>query len=308
MHGRERLLNRQADVRRAAIARLSSVSLSLASTMPTVRVAAMSDVHVTKTSQGALAPYLAQVAERADVLVLCGDLTDYGLPEEGRVLAKELSQLRLPIVGVLGNHDFEAEKHIELSQILTDAGVVLLDGESYETNGVGFAGVKGFCGGFGRGVLGSWGEPAVKAFVKEAVDEALKLETALARLRTVHKVGVLHYAPVRATVEGEPLEIFPYLGCGRLEEPLTRYRVDVVFHGHAHNGTLEGQLANGTPVYNVAMPLFKRRTPDLPPFRIVEIDTDSPAPGTPSDHGYDGMERRRRNGAPNDGVTTAVGR
>jgi len=271
--------------------------------MPIVRVAAMSDVHVTKTSQGSLAPYVAQVAERADVLVLCGDLTDYGLPEEGRVLVKELALLRLPIIAVLGNHDYEAEKQQELSQILTDAGITLLDGESYETHGIGFAGVKGFCGGFGRGVLGSWGEPAVKAFVKEAVDEALKLETALARLRTPHKVGVLHYAPVRATVEGEPLEIFPYLGCGRLEEPLTRYRVDVVFHGHAHNGTLDGHLANGTPVYNVAMPLFKRRVPDQPPFRIVEIDTDAPAPGTEPD-GYHGMERRRSG----DGVTTAVAR
>jgi len=276
--------------------------------MPIVRIAGMSDIHVTKTSQGVLAPYLAQVAERADVLVLCGDLTDYGFPEEGKVLAKELSQLRLPVVAVLGNHDYEAGKQAELMQILADAGVVLLDGESYETHGVGFAGVKGFCGGFGRGVLGSWGEPAVKAFVKEAVDEALKLETALARLRTPHKIGVLHYAPIRATVEGEPLEIFPYLGCGRLEEPLTRYRVDVVFHGHAHNGTLDGTLANGTPVYNVAMPLFKRRTPDAPPFRIVEIDTDAPAPGTTPAGNYDGMERRRRNGTPADGVTTVLAR
>jgi Icc-related predicted phosphoesterase len=147
----------------------------------------------------------------------------------------------------------------------------------------------------------------VKAFVKEAVDEALKLETALARLRTPHKIGVLHYAPVRATVEGEPLEIFPYLGCGRLEEPLTRYRVDAVFHGHAHNGTLEGHLANGTPVYNVAMPLFKRRLPDQPPFRIVEIDTDAPAPGAETEE-YHGMERRRRGGASGDGVTTALAR
>jgi Icc-related predicted phosphoesterase len=275
--------------------------------MPIVRIAAMSDVHVTKTSQGTLAPYVAQVAERADVLVLCGDLTDYGLPEEGRVLVKELALLRLPIIAVLGNHDYEADRQQELIQMLTDAGVTLLDGESYETHGIGFAGVKGFCGGFGRGVLGSWGEPAVKAFVKEAVDEALKLETALARLRTPHKIGVLHYAPVRATVEGEPLEIFPYLGCGRLEEPLTRYRVDAVFHGHAHNGTLEGHLANGTPVYNVAMPLFKRRVPDQPPFRIVEIDTDAPAPGVETEE-YHGMERRRRGGASGDGVTTAVAR
>ena len=275
--------------------------------MPIVRVAAMSDVHVTQTSQRPLAPYGAQLAQRDDVLVLCGDLTDYGLPEEASVLVKALAVLRVPIIAVLGNHDYEADRPQELVQILTDAGITLLDGESYETHGIGFAGVKGFCGGFGRGVLGSWGEPAVKAFVKEAVDEALKLETALARLRTPHRIGVLHYAPIRATVEGEPLEIFPYLGCGRLEEPLTRYRVDAVFHGHAHNGTLEGHLANGTPVYNVAMPLFKRRVPDQPPFRIVEIDTDAPAPGTDADS-YQGMERRRRNGVPGEGVDTAVAR
>jgi Icc-related predicted phosphoesterase len=275
--------------------------------MPIVRIAAMSDVHITKTSQGSLAPYVAQLTDHADILVLCGDLTDYGLPEEGRVLVKELAALRMPIIAVLGNHDYETDHQVELGKILTDGGMVLLDGESYESHGIGFAGVKGFCGGFGRGVLGSWGEPAVKAFVKEAVDEALKLETSLARLRTPHKIGVLHYAPCRATVEGEPLEIFPYLGCGRLEEPLTRYHVDVVFHGHAHNGTLEGHLANGTPVYNVALPLFKRRLPDQPPFRIVEIDTDTPGPGSERERSYQGMERRRRNGVPGDGVGSALG-
>jgi hypothetical protein len=146
--------------------------------------------------------------------------------------------------------------------------------------------------------------------VKEAIDEALKLETALARLRTRQKVAVLHYAPIRATVEGEPLEIFPYLGCGRLEEPLTRYKVTAVVHGHAHNGALEGQLANGTPVYNVALPLFKRRTPDAPPYRILEIDPDAPLSDEPQQAAYGGMERRRAAGdgkqAVPSSVTTAV--
>jgi Icc-related predicted phosphoesterase len=279
--------------------------------MPTVRVAAVSDVHVSKTSQGSLAPLFAQIAEHADVLVLGGDLTDYGLPEEARILVKELGALgggrRLPVVAVLGNHDYESGNVNEVCSILRDAGIQLLDGESVEVSGIGFAGVKGFAGGFGRGVLGAWGEPAIKAFVKEAIDEALKLETALARLRTRQKLAVLHYAPIRATVEGEPLEIFPYLGCGRLEEPLTRYKVTAVVHGHAHNGALEGHLANGTPVYNVALPLFKRRAPDQPPYRILEIDPDAPLPGEPpSGVSYDGMERRR---AANDGkqaVTTAL--
>jgi Icc-related predicted phosphoesterase len=275
--------------------------------MPTVRVAAVSDVHVSKTSQGTLAPLFSQIAEHADVLVLGGDLTDYGLPEEARILVKELGSMRLPVVAVLGNHDYESGNVDEVCTILRDAGIKLLDGESVEVSGIGFAGVKGFAGGFGRGVLGAWGEPAIKAFVKEAIDEALKLETALARLRTRQKVAVLHYAPIRATVEGEPLEIFPYLGCGRLEEPLTRYKVTAVVHGHAHNGALEGQLANGTPVYNVALPLFRRRTPDAPPYRILEIDPEASLSDEAQQAAYGGMERRRSAAGDGKGtVTTAV--
>ena len=259
--------------------------------MATVRIAAISDVHCTKTSQGTLQPFFTRVAERADVIVLCGDLTDYGLPEEGRVLARELGGVRAPIVAVLGNHDYESGQEGELRAILGDAGVVLLDGESYETHGVGFAGVKGFAGGFGRGTLGAWGEPAVKQFVSEAMQEALKLESALARLRTPQRVALLHYAPIRDTVEGEPLEIFPYLGCSRLEEPLSRYPVSAVFHGHAHNGAPEGRTAKGTPVYNVAMPLLKKLYPDQLAARFIEIDADAePAPG---DAGYAGPERRK---------------
>ena len=232
----------------------------------------MSDIHVGKTAQGGLAPIFAQVSERSDVLVMCGDLTDYGLPEEARVLAREIATaLRVPCVTVLGNHDFEAGKADEVRQILVDAGVTVLDGDSCELNGVGFAGVKGFCGGFGRGALGPWGEDIIKSFVREAVNEAFKLESALARLRAPHRVALLHYSPIRATVEGEPLEIFPYLGSSRLEEPLTRYPVTAVIHGHAHNGSLEGRTAAGTPVYNVAMPLLKKCRPEQPPFRVIEV-------------------------------------
>jgi Icc-related predicted phosphoesterase len=214
----------------------------------------------------------SQVSERAEILVLCGDLTDYGLPEEARVLAKEINTaLRVPCIGVLGNHDYEAVKAEEIRQILVDAGVTVLDGDSCEFHGVGFAGVKGFCGGFGRGALGPWGEDIIKSFVHEAVNEAFKLESALARLRAPHRVALLHYSPIRATVEGEPLEIFPYLGSSRLEEPLARYPVSAVLHGHAHNGALEGKTASGVPVYNVAMPLLKKCWPEQPPFRVIEI-------------------------------------
>lgn len=232
----------------------------------------MSDLHVSKTGQGALTSVFGQISERADVLVMCGDLTDYGLPEEARVLARDVATaLRVPCVTVLGNHDFEAGKADDVRQILTDAGVTVLDGDACEMQGVGFAGVKGFCGGFGRGALGPWGEDIIKLFVREAVNEAFKLESALARLRTPHRVALLHYSPVRATVEGEPLEIFPYLGSSRLEEPLARYPVTAVIHGHAHNGTLEGKTSSGIPVYNVAMPLLKKCWPEQTPFRVIEV-------------------------------------
>ncbi len=131
--------------------------------------------------------------------------------------------------------------------------------------------MKGFVGGFGRSTLGPWGEPSIKRFVQEAIDEALKLESALSRLRTERRVAVMHYAPVRQTVEGEPADIFAYLGCSRLEEPLGRYPVDAVFHGHAHHGTPEGRSATGTPIYNVAMPLLKQAFPNAPPFRVLEL-------------------------------------
>jgi Icc-related predicted phosphoesterase len=237
-----------------------------------LRIAAMGDLHCTRTSAGAFQLLFAQVAERADVLLLCGDLTDYGLAEEAAVLVRELPQtMRTPIVAVLGNHDFESNQQDAIEKVLADAGVKVLDGGSCEVEGVGFAGTKGFGGGFGRGTLGAWGETVVKAFVQEAIDEALRLETALARLRTPQKIAILHYAPIRATVENEPVEIFPFLGCGRLEEPINRYPVTAVVHGHAHNGTLEGRTTTGIPVYNVALPLLRKSFRDAPPFRIIEV-------------------------------------
>ena len=245
----------------------------------TVRLAAVADIHCTKTSQGALQPLFAQASAGADVLLLCGDLTDYGLPEEAHVLAKELAAaLRIPVIGVLGNHDFESGKQNEVADILCEAGVKLLDGDAVEVRGIGFAGIKGFAGGFGRGALGLWGEEAVKQFVREAINEALKLESALARLRTPHRIGVLHYAPIQQTVEGEPREIWPYLGSSRLEEPLTRYTVDAVFHGHAHNGCPEGTIRDTIPVYNVSLPLLRKTYPDRPPFRIFEVPVGQTAP------------------------------
>jgi Icc-related predicted phosphoesterase len=243
----------------------------------TIRLAAVADIHCSKNSQGTLQPLFAQIAASADILLLCGDLTDYGLPEEAHILAKELTTaLHIPTIAVLGNHDFESCKEREVTQILCDAGIHMLDGDAVEVLGVGFAGVKGLAGGFGRGALGLWGEEGIKRFVREAIDEALKLENALARLRTKHRIGVLHYAPIQATVEGEPPQIWPFLGSSRLEEPLTRYTVDAVFHGHAHNGCPEGRIRDTIPVYNVSLALLKKTYPDRPPYRLFELPVKPP--------------------------------
>jgi len=235
-----------------------------------IRIAAVGDVHCSKTNPGALQPIFAAANDLADVLLLCGDLTDYGLPEEARNLVAELAGVHIPIIAVLGNHDFESGNGEAVKEILSDR-VRVLDGDSVEVMGVGFAGVKGFGGGFGRRTLEPWGEAAVKAFVQEAVSEALKLESALARLRTPQRVAVLHYAPIEATVEGEPREIYPFLGSGRLEEPLNRYQVAAAFHGHAHRGSPEGVTTTGIPVYNVALPLLRKTLSEQLPLKIVEI-------------------------------------
>jgi Icc-related predicted phosphoesterase len=217
---------------------------------------------------------LRRAAESAELLLLAGDLTDSGLPEEARILARELTAVHVPVVAVLGNHDFESGKDDEVRQVLIEAGTTMLDGDAFETHGIGIAGVKGFGGGFGQRALGPWGEATIKQFVREAVDESLKLETALARLPTMPLVALLHYSPVQQTVEGEPLEIYPFLGSSRLEEPINTYRVSLVVHSHAHRGRLEGATSAGAPVYNVSMPLLKRSFSDRPPFRVFEIPVD----------------------------------
>lgn len=236
-----------------------------------IRVAAIADLHCSKSSHGVFQPLFARISESADVLIVAGDLTDYGLPDEARVLAKELAALRVPVAAVLGNHDIESGKPEEVAAILGDAGVNVLNGDACDLLGVGVAGIKGFGGGFGKHALGPWGESTIKQFVREAVDEALKLEAALARLKTERTIALLHYSPVQSTVEGEPLEIYPFLGSSRLEEPIGRYPVSLVVHGHAHRGQLQGATSSGVPVYNVSMPLLTRTFADKPPFRVFEL-------------------------------------
>jgi Icc-related predicted phosphoesterase len=237
------------------------------------RLAAMADLHCKVTSGGAFKEIFSHIGENSDALALCGDLVDYGLPEEAEILSKEMSEAlkRIPVVAVFGNHEFESGKDDVVRKIFVDSGITVLDGEACEIGGIGFAGVKGFAGGFGERVLEPWGETMTKQFVRQAVDEALKLESALARLRTSQRVALLHYAPIAATVYGEPPEIFPFLGCSRLEEPLNRYPVTAIIHGHAHRGSAEGRTKNGAPVYNVAMRLLENTSPERRPYRVLEL-------------------------------------
>jgi Icc-related predicted phosphoesterase len=239
-----------------------------------VRIAAMADLHYSETATHSLRGVYREIAKSADVLVLCGDLTDYGLPAEAEAVLAELLGLPLPIVAVLGNHDYQSGRESEVRSVLERGGIKVLDGDSIEVAGVGFAGTKGFGGGFGPRTLEPWGEQIVKMFVQEALDETLKLESALARLRTSHRVVLLHYAPIAATVAGEPEQIFPYLGSSRLEDPINRHGCDVVFHGHAHQGTHAGMTHAGIPVFNVSLNLMRRTFPDQPPYRVFEIRLD----------------------------------
>ena len=236
--------------------------------------AAVGDLHCTEDSVGTLRSLFAQASEAADALLLCGDLTDYGTDKEAKILADELSVVSVPVIAVLGNHDYESGVADDVRRTLHAVGVQVLDGEAVEVLGVGIAGAKGFAGGFGRASLGAWGEPAIKQFVNEALHEAMKLESALAKLRTKRRIALLHYAPISGTVQGEPPEIYAFLGSSRLEDPFLRYPVDWVVHGHAHRGALEGRTVNGIPVYNVAKPLLQRTFADRPAFRLLRLSLE----------------------------------
>ena len=206
-----------------------------------MRIAATADLHFSPQRANTLKEQLAPVRDQADLLVVAGDLTNYGKPEEMEPLVNVLVRLRVPVVAVLGNHDYESDKEAELSRMMSEEGIKVLDGTGYERDGVGFAGTKGFVGGFGRGVLTAFGEREIKTFVRASLDEAMKLERALSQLRTPKRVVVLHYAPIAATVNGEAPEIYPYMGTSRLAEVVDRHGADMIFHGHAHHGSLCGK-------------------------------------------------------------------
>lgn len=223
-----------------------------------MKIAAIGDLHVTEDSVAPYARVFEEASAEADVLVLCGDLTNFGKITEADILAEDIAKATVPVLGVLGNHDYECGNHEDVARILHQAGMVVLDEQAHEIDGVGFAGVKGFLGGFGRGELAPFGEPEIKAFVDVANNEARKLENALRSLRTEKIVAVLHYSPIPDTLVGEPIEIFQYLGSARLADALDRFdNIAFVVHGHAHHGSYEGATMRGTPVYNVARPVLR---------------------------------------------------
>lgn len=237
-----------------------------------VRVAAVGDLHVGETAPDR--PYrdlFEQVGEVADVLCLCGDLVNFGKTREVEILAEDIRSCKIPIVGVLGNHEHECGQPEVVRDMLCDAGVkIISDGRSYEIDGVGFGGGKGFVGGFGRYMLSPFGEQSIKTFVQEAVEDATHIETSIRSLRTERAVVLLHYSPVVDTVVGEPPEIHAFLGSSRLAETIDRYEnVKLVVHGHAHRGAPEGRTNRGVPVYNVALPVLK--TLGETPYRLFEV-------------------------------------
>lgn len=236
-----------------------------------LRVAAIGDLHIHETSTENYQALFEKISQAADVFLLCGDLTHLGLPQEAERLANELRACRIPVVAVLGNHDYQTGHQDEVKKVLRAAKVAVLEEtETFELEGVGFAGAKGFGGGFDKHMLTPFGEDAIKQFVNEAVNESLRLEIALNSLRTEKTVVVLHYSPVAATVVGEPPEIFPFLGSSRLAETIDHFDVNAIFHGHAHHGTYEGKTMKGTPVYNCCMQLVQRMNPEQP-YALVEV-------------------------------------
>jgi Icc-related predicted phosphoesterase len=235
-----------------------------------LRIAAVGDLHVHDKPAEIYRSLFTELSNRADVVVLCGDLTHLGTVAEAENLAADIGLCRIPVVGVLGNHDYHAGHGEEIKKTLRGARMIMLEDEAFEHRGVGFAGVKGFAGGFNRYMLTSFGEGVIKAFVNEAIREALKLENSLRTLNTPKVVVALHYAPITDTLKGEPLEIYPFLGSSRLAETIDSFDVDLVFHGHAHKGTFEGRTHKGVPVYNCCLELMSKMHAEQP-YALMEI-------------------------------------
>jgi Icc-related predicted phosphoesterase len=225
-----------------------------------IRLAALGDCHVGADTAGLLHPHLRHVDEHADALLVAGDLTKCGTANEARCFAAELRDVSVPIYAVLGNHDYHAGENERVVDVLRDAGIRVLDGRTdvLEIDGttIGIAGTKGFGGGFAGASGSEFGEPEMKAFIAHTKWIAADLLGALDALRTDVRVVLLHYAPVEATLVGERLEIYPFLGSYLLAEAIDVAGADLVFHGHAHRGTEHGTTPGGVPVRNVAQPVI----------------------------------------------------
>jgi Icc-related predicted phosphoesterase len=226
-----------------------------------MRIAAVGDVHTGRSNTREQVARLHHVSEDADLLLIAGDLTDHGEPDQAAALADELARVKIPIVCVLGNHDFERGRPFAVVDALESAGARTLDGTCYAVGDVGIAGVKGFGGGFDPRQLSAFGERVLKDFVAEIDQEASKLAHALQKLHTRHKIVLLHYAPITETLEGEPREIWAFLGSGKLAQVAERYGATMIVHGHAHAGTFEGKTKSGIPVFNCAASVLRRLDP-----------------------------------------------
>jgi Icc-related predicted phosphoesterase len=236
-----------------------------------IRIAATGDVHFGEDSAGSLRPSLERIDRDADVLLIAGDLTKYGDPAQAEVLAQEVKDLPVPVVTVLGNHDYHSDRQDEVREILERVGVTVLEGEyivlDVDGADVGIAGGKGFGGGFAGSSGTEFGEPQMKAFISHSMTLAENLERALTEIQDVDmKVALMHYSPVRDTLEGEPPEIFPFLGTFLLAEAVDRTGVDLALHGHAHHGSEKGVTPGGVNVRNVAVPVLRR------PYAVYTFD------------------------------------
>lgn len=234
------------------------------------KIAAIADLHVKVGQQGHYQSLFQEISKNADVLLICGDITDTGDEKEAAILCNELIHLTVPAVSVLGNHDYEKGRQKIIKKTLQEHHITVLDGEAAVVEGVGFAGIKGFGGGFDQFMLSIFGEEMMKQFVNEVVVESLQLDRALLRLEQDHpelpKIALMHYAPITETVFGEPEQLYPFLGSSHLAEPLARRQVTAAFHGHAHAGKLKGQTPTGIPVFNVALPVIQRAKSATPYF------------------------------------------
>jgi Icc-related predicted phosphoesterase len=225
-----------------------------------MRIAAVGDVHVGRDMGRTVHRELEHLCERADVLLLAGDLTQHGLPEEGQLLAEALARVGVPVVAVLGNHDYHQGAEHVIRAALERAGACVLEGEktlcTIHGERLGVAGVKGFGGGFPGASASEFGEDEMKAFVRHSRECAERLGQRLGELECDVKVALTHYAPTPGTLEGERLEIYPFLGSYHLGEVIDAARCTLAIHGHAHRGTEKGATAGGVPVRNVARPVI----------------------------------------------------